>query len=305
MKTVKTGADIQKKFDFSAPRPRPFLASLPARIDTYEEGVARLFQWRTGLDYYATIDQIVDFIVNTRRTMVVDLLSDTATLALRLAGRRSFFGKIHSFDSNVTLLERARQRARHLNLGQNVEFRQFDERGWPLPDGFAEIVVSVFDFHRQQAQRFLQEAFRILAREGYLLLAEIIEPKSFRNRLLRSWLSFHLRFIQRNATEAQGVYYDQEEIIQMLFGIGFRQVVIQGLKSPSSPHQGCSAWLQPRNRQGREFPRSELQDTGNTSYEEDTVYLALFGFARRRATLGKDHHHQEGRGVSEFSRPES
>jgi hypothetical protein len=43
----------------------------------------RFSPWRTGLDYYATIDQIVDFIVNTRRTKIVDLLSDTATLALR------------------------------------------------------------------------------------------------------------------------------------------------------------------------------------------------------------------------------
>jgi ubiquinone/menaquinone biosynthesis C-methylase UbiE len=238
VKTEKVRADIQKKFDFSPPRPRPFLASLPAKIDTYEEGVARLFQWRTGLDYYATIDQIVDFIVQTRRTKIVDLLSDTATLALRLAGRKAFFGKINSFDSNVTLLERGRQRARHLNLGQVIEFQQFDERGWPLPDGFAEIVVSVFDFHRQQAQRFLREAFRILAMEGYLLLAEVIEPQSFQNRLWRGWQRFHLRFIQGNSGEAQGVYYDQEEIIRMLFETGFRQVVIQGLKIPSSSHRG-------------------------------------------------------------------
>ncbi|MBZ5495055.1 MAG: class I SAM-dependent methyltransferase [Acidobacteriia bacterium] len=238
MKTAKTGPDFQKKFDFSPPRARPFLASLPAKIDTYEEGVARLFQWRTGLDYYATIDQIVDFIVNTRRTRIVDLLSDTATLALRLAGRKAFFGKIQSFDTNITLLERARQRARYLNLGQVVEFQQFEEPGWPIPDGFAEIAVSIFDFHRQQAQRFLQEAFRILAHEGYLLLAEVIEPRSFGNSVARGWQRFHLRFIQGNAGEAHGVYFDQEEMIRMLFETGFRQIVIQGLKSPSSPRQG-------------------------------------------------------------------
>jgi ubiquinone/menaquinone biosynthesis C-methylase UbiE len=238
VKTEKTGTNIQKKFDFSPPRPRPFLASLPAKIDTYEEGVAQLFQWRTGLDYYATIDQIVDFIVNTRRTKIVDLLSDTATLALRLAGRKAFFGKIHSFDNNVTLLERARQRARHLNLGQVIEFRQFEEKGWPVPDGFAEIAVSIFDFHRQQAPRFLQEAFRILGQDGYLLLAEMIEPRTFWNRMGQGWQRFHLRVIQRNSAEAEGVYYDQEEIIRMLFDTGFRQVVIQGLKIPSSLHKG-------------------------------------------------------------------
>jgi ubiquinone/menaquinone biosynthesis C-methylase UbiE len=238
VKTDKGAANIQQKFDFTPPRPRPFLASLPARIDTYEEGVARLFQWRTGLDYYATVDQVVDFIVNTRRTKIVDFLSDTATLALRLAGRKAFFGKIHSFDSNVTLLERARQRARHLNLGQVVEFKQFDGLGWPVADGFAEIAVSLFDFHRHQARRFLQEAYRILSDDGYLLLAEMIEPGTLGNRIAQGWQKFHLKFVQRNATEAQGVYYDKEEIIRMFFETGFRQVVIQGLKVRFSRHQG-------------------------------------------------------------------
>ncbi len=238
MKTEKTGAGVQTKFDFSRPLPRPFLASLPAKIDTYEEGVARLFQWRTGLDYYATIDQIVDFIVNTGRTKVVDLLSDTGTLALRLAGRKAFLGKIISFDSNITLLERARQRARYLNIGQTVDFRQSDQQGWPLPDGFAEIAVSIFDFHRQQAQHFLKEAFRVLGREGFLLLGEVIEPGSFMNRVTRTWQGLHLRFVQGNAAEARAVYFNREELIRLLFETGFRQVVIQGLKSRPSPHQG-------------------------------------------------------------------
>jgi ubiquinone/menaquinone biosynthesis C-methylase UbiE len=239
MKTDKAGANIQQKFDFTPPRPRPFLSSLPARIDTYEEGVARLFQWRTGLDYYATIDQVVDFIVHTRRIKIVDFLSDTATLALRLAGRKAFFGKIYSFDSNVTLLERARQRARHLNLGEVVEFRQFDGLEWPLANGFAEIAVSIFDLHRHQARSFLQEAYRILSHEGYLLLAEVIEPATFGNRIAQGWQKFHLKFVQRNAAEAQGVYYDKEELIRMLFETGFRQVIIQGLKVRSSRHQGA------------------------------------------------------------------
>ena len=238
MKSKKSDPEVQKQFDFSPPRPRPFLASLPARIDSYEEGVARLFQWRTGLDYYATVDQIVDFIVNTHRTKIVDLLSDTGTLALRLAGRKAFFGQIHSFDSNITLLERARQRARLLNLGQVIEFRPFEEPGWPLADGFAEIAVSMFDLHRRPAERFLREAYRILAGGGYLLLGEVIEPQTYFSRVIRIWQWLHLRLFQRNAAEAGAVYPDREELIRLLFEAGFRQVVIQGLKSRSSRHQG-------------------------------------------------------------------
>jgi ubiquinone/menaquinone biosynthesis C-methylase UbiE len=230
--------DAQKKFDFSSPRPRPFLANLPAQIDSYEDGVARFFQWRTGLDYYATVAQIIDFVINTRRRKVVDLVTDTGTFALRLGGRKPFSGRVYSFDSNVTLLERARQRARHMKLDSVVEFGQSDGSHVPLADSFAEIVVSIFDFHRHPAEQFLAESFRVLAPEGYLLLADMVEPNTRRNRLAWRWKQLQLRYVQKKPGEADCVYYDRESLIQLLFAAGFRQVVLQGLKVRTSDEDG-------------------------------------------------------------------
>jgi ubiquinone/menaquinone biosynthesis C-methylase UbiE len=238
VKNRTAAPDAQRAFDFTPPRPRPFLSNLPARIDGYEEGVARYFQWRTGLDYYATTDQIVEFVIGTRRTKIIDCLTDTATFALRLAGRKAFTGKVISFDSNVTLLERARQRAIHLNLQQMAEFRSCDESRLPIEDGSAEIAVSIFDLHRQPAEQYLREAFRVIAADGHLILGEMVEPKTTRNRL--AWLRkrVHLQYLQKNPAEAQGVYYDQEEMIQLFFAAGFRQVILQGLSTPKSRHCG-------------------------------------------------------------------
>jgi len=236
VKTKTTSA--QKAFDFTQPRPRPFLSNLPARIDTYEEGLAKYFQWRTGLDYYATIDQIVDFVIGTKRTKVLDFLTDTGTFALRLAGRRGFSGTVHSFDNNITLLERARQRASHLNLQPMVNFSHCAEARLPVSDSFAEIAVSIFDFHRHPASQFLTEALRVLATDGHLLLAEMLEPKTTKNRCAWLWKRLHLMYVQKNPSEAQGVYYDKEEMIDLLFSAGFRQVIIQELSSPKSPDDG-------------------------------------------------------------------
>jgi len=229
---------FQKQFDFSAPRPRPFLAHLPAHIDTYEEGVAEFFRWRTGLDYYATIDHIVDFVINTKRRKIIDFLTDTGTFALRLAGRKTFSGKIFSFDTNVTLLERAKQRVQHLGLQQTVEFQQFHEPTLPVSDCFAEGAVSIFDFHRHPPRQFLAEAYRILVPEGHLVLAEMLEPKSLANTWKWNWRRIHLRYIQKKPEEAAAVYVDNEEMIQMMFEAGFRQVIIQGLKARSVPGVG-------------------------------------------------------------------
>ena len=238
MKTEKAAAGLQKKFDFSPPRPRPFLTNLPARIDSYEQGVARYFHWRTGLDYYATIDQVVEFVINTRRERVVDMLTDTGTFALRLAGRKGFTGRVYSYDANITLLERAKQRAVHLHLEHSLDFKQSDPGRWPVPDGFGHVAVSIFDFHRHDAEQFLAEASRILAPEGHLILAETLEPASFRNRLSWGMRRIRLKYIQKNPSEADGVYYDQEQLLELLFAAGFRQVIIQGLKDRKASHQG-------------------------------------------------------------------
>jgi SAM-dependent methyltransferase len=238
VKTETPARNYQKKFNFSLPQPRPFLTNLPARIDTYEEGVARFFQWRTGLDYYLTIDQIVDFVVDIGRVRVIDLLADTATFALRLAGRKAFPGRIYSFDNNVTLLERAKQRASHLNLQQTIDFRHFQEPRFPIPDGHGDLAVSIFDLHRHPAEQYLAEVLRVLVPDGYLIIAEMIEPKCSVFSWPRIWRRLHMQFIQKNPTEAHAIYYDREEMIELLFKVGFRQIIIQGLNAPSKSHSG-------------------------------------------------------------------
>jgi hypothetical protein len=44
--------------------------------------------------------------------------------------------------------------------------------------------------------------------------------------------------VQKNPVEAGAMYYDREELIEMLFRAGFRQIIIYGLNAPASPHSG-------------------------------------------------------------------
>jgi ubiquinone/menaquinone biosynthesis C-methylase UbiE len=237
-KTAPPAQNVQKKFDFSVPHPRPLLANLPARIDTYEEGVAQFFRWRTGLDYYLAMDQAVDFVVNTGGIRVVDLLTDTAAFALKLAERKSFAGRIYSFDTNVTLLERAKQRAAHLNLQRTIEFRQSQEPNLPVPDGYCDLAFSFFDLHRHPLQQYLAEVIRILTPDRHLIIADMLEPKSGRMTLSSIIKRLHLRYIQKNPVEADARYFDREELIQFLYRAGFRQIIIYGLNTPVSKSSG-------------------------------------------------------------------
>ncbi len=190
------------------------------------------------MNYYSTIDEIVDWVINTRKIRVVDLLTDTATFALALAGRKGFPGRVYSFDSNITLLERAKQRAAHLNLQQVVEFRPFQEPSYPVQDGYGDLAVSVFDLHRHPAEQYLAEALRILSPDGYLIMAEMLEPNASRFSWSRTWRRLHLQFVQKNPAEAHAIYYDRENIIELLFKVGFRQVIIRGFNVPAKPDSG-------------------------------------------------------------------
>ncbi len=214
------------------------MANLPAKIEVYEDGIADFFRWRTGLDYHMTLDRIVDFVVDTGGSKVLDLLTDTAVFALNLAGRKTFSGRIESFDTNITLLERAKQRAIQLKLDEIVEFKPFKETNIPVSSGYGDVAVSIFDFHRHPAEQYLEEVLRILSPNGYFVLAEMVESKASKNRWVSMWKKFQMKYIKKNEAEAAAVYYDQEEIISLLFKAGFRQVIVQGLQAPASSFSG-------------------------------------------------------------------
>ena len=79
---------------------------------------------------------------------------------------------------------------------------------------------------------------RILAPNGYLILADLIESESSKSSWASKWKRLYLEYIKKNKTEAAAVYYDREEMIALLFEAGFRQVIMQGLNVPDSPHAG-------------------------------------------------------------------
>ena len=142
------------------------MANLPATIDTYEEGVARFFRWRTGLDYYLTIDQIVDFVVNTGRVKRHGPADRHRDIRAEAGGAEAFAGRIYSFDTNITLLERAKQRAAHLNLQSIDRVQAF--AGASLPRCRTASAIwrfPFFDLHRHPAEQYLAEILRILVPE--------------------------------------------------------------------------------------------------------------------------------------------
>jgi ubiquinone/menaquinone biosynthesis C-methylase UbiE len=239
---TKNAEQLQKEFNFDSPRPRSFIASLPSRIDDYEEGVARFFQWKTGLDYYHAIDAIIDMVINSGRMKILDLLTDTAVFPLRLAERKAFNGHIYSVDCDVTLLERAKQRTAQLNLQKIIEFKQvLQETRLPMPDESVEAAVSFFDLQRHSIREYFAEIMRLLMPDGLFVIGVLTEPKA--DIAHRVWRWVNLKYIRKNPTEADTIYPDREDLIKSLFNAGFRQVIVQELSSPTTLRPGVFSMI--------------------------------------------------------------
>ena len=235
--SVKTENDEQEEFNFPLPSPRPLIACIPARINEYEEEVARFFHWKTGLDYYQVIDHVIDFVISSGLKKIADLLTDTAVFALRLAERKAFTGRVYSFESNITLLERAKQMAEQMKLQKTIEFKHvFHETRLLLPDYSAEAAVSIFDLHRHTLRQYLAEILRILEPKGLFIIAVLTEPKAPIS--IKLWRWAHLKYIKKNPTEADTVYPDREELIKSLLCAGFRQVIVQEMTERTTMRPG-------------------------------------------------------------------
>ncbi len=214
----------------SSPRKQPLITTW---LSEFEEQIARDFHRRTGLDYKQTIALIIDAADPFPGMQVLDVPTGTGVIARQFVGRVGEKGKITGGDVSRENLEKARLAAHSAKVSMRIEWRQMMAERIAFSDSSLDLITSVMAFHKIQAPKFLDSAYRVLKPGGRLLIADELAPKVGASQLKLKLRQHYYRYIARDPGEAAAHFYTADEVMEMLHERKFKQIVLRALRQRS------------------------------------------------------------------------
>jgi ubiquinone/menaquinone biosynthesis C-methylase UbiE len=212
------------------PQKQPLIATW---LSEFEEKIARDFYRRTGLDYKTTIAQIIEAADPFPGMQVLDVPTGTGVIARQFVGKIGEKGKITGADTSREILEKARLAAHSAKVSLRIEWRQMIAERLAFNDSSLDLITSVMAFHRLQAPKFLDSAYRVLKPGGRLLIADELAPKAGSSPLKLKFRRHYYRYIARDQGEAEAHFYMADEVMEMLNERKFKQIVLRALRQRS------------------------------------------------------------------------
>lgn len=212
-------------------------AQKPAIIDTwlsqFEERIARDFGRRTGLDYKATVREIVEAAEPFPGMRILDIPTGTGVIARQFVGKIGQEGKIIGVDTTREQIEEARLAAQSAKASLRIEWRVMPGEKLSLDSDSFDLITSVMAFHRMNGEKFLAEAHRVLKPGGRLLIADELAPAIAPSPLRESVRRNYYKLIARNPAEAEAKFLSNEVMMKMLADSGFTQIMFKALRQRS------------------------------------------------------------------------
>ncbi|MEP7338201.1 MAG: methyltransferase domain-containing protein [Acidobacteriota bacterium] len=212
-------------------------AQKPSIIDTwlsqFEERIARDFHRRTGLDYKATIREIVEAAEPFPGMRILDIPTGTGVIARQFVGKIGDEGKIIGVDTTREKVEEARLAAQSAKASMRIEWRVMPGERLSLESDSFDLVTSAMAFHRLNGEKFLAEAHRVLKSGGRLLIADELAPAMAPSPLRESVRRNYYKHIARNPAEAEAKFSSTEEMMRMMAETGFSQIMFKALRQRS------------------------------------------------------------------------
>ena len=183
--------------------------------------------------------------LTSRPGKVLDLCCGTGDLAIDLARLAESNLELTGIDYSQPMIEVAAKKAETLASRRKISFICGDATNLPFPDGYFDCIGISFAFRNLTyknllARRYMAEIVRVLNVSGKFVIVETSQPRA---KLIRKLYHLYLRwFVSRLGylfsgnrgayyylAESAARFYTPEEVKEVLFAVGFRQVSFRPL----------------------------------------------------------------------------
>lgn len=223
-------SEVGKSSNRAASRNGPLINTW---LSEFEEQIAADFRRRTGLDYKSTVALIVDDAEPFPGMQVLDVPTGTGVIARQFVGKIGDKGRIVGVDETREKLDAARLAAQSSKVSMHLELKPMSLERLSFEAESFDLVTSFMAFHRLNGEKLVAEAYRVLKPNGRLLIADELAPEAapgqLRQTIRRNWF----KYIRRDEKEANAEFRTTEEMMRLLTGTGFSQVMFRGLRRRS------------------------------------------------------------------------
>lgn len=200
-----------------------------------DDRFARRFRLRLWLDYRHVLSHTLGAARLKPGARVLDIAGQDISLALQMVGRVAP-GQVVSVASLEETLQRAYKQAQTAHLEEQIDWRLATPEELPFPDESFDVVTCGLSFRLLKTAAFIQEAYRLLAPGGRLVITERLIPPTRLTEWRLAARRLYYRHLRKNPAEAQADFYTADEVADLLRQAGFEPVVIRGLQKPLSRH---------------------------------------------------------------------
>jgi ubiquinone/menaquinone biosynthesis C-methylase UbiE len=204
-------------------------------VGDYDAALARTFRRRVGMDYHAAVFRLLQEADIRPGERVLDVTSEDAATTLQLV-RRVQPEQVISVCPVEEVLQQAYAKAKAARLEDRIDWRLVSLEQLPFPEESFDAITCSFSFRLLDAKSFIAEAHRLLVPEGRLVVAEQVVEKTKLNQWRIKGRQLYYQYLLKDRAEAEADFYTDDELVDLLQGAGFQQILIRGLQRPRTQH---------------------------------------------------------------------
>jgi ubiquinone/menaquinone biosynthesis C-methylase UbiE len=196
-----------------------------------------------GLEYRVFIDRICSMIGETKPVEILDLATGTARIPRNLTNTDGYNPQVTGIDITFPVLSIGRRLIERSEHALSIDLVCASALRLPFADERFDAISCGLATHHMDVDKMLSESYRVLKKNGRIIIADVVATEFFRSRIGRFVLSilllgYVLTQKKSRAKAEKDAFYTlktQSEWIEALVSAGFSEIKAEPIH-PRKPY---------------------------------------------------------------------